>query len=100
MLSGPLPTPLQAILYLYITLMAAGCVGYFGSVMKDLDVRKCVATVNEVGPCGDTTAYERTHFQIEPTSSTVATHLRTSKSFITEPKYSTQPAIIRVIWIT
>ncbi len=44
--------------------MAAGCVGYFGSVMKDLDVRKCVVIVDEVGPCDGETAYERTHFQM------------------------------------
>ncbi|XP_064402240.1 uncharacterized protein LOC135347990 [Halichondria panicea] len=40
-----------------------GCVGYFGSLMKDLGVRKCVVIVDEVGPCGET-AYERTHFQM------------------------------------
>ena len=53
-----------ATIYLYIiSLMAAGCVGYFGSLMKDLGVRKCVVIVDEVGPCGET-AYERTHFQM------------------------------------
>ena len=38
-----------------------GCVEYFGSVMK-AGVAKCVVVVDEVGPSGGDTAYERTHF--------------------------------------
>ena len=41
----------------YIT----GCVEYFGSVMK-AGAAKCVVVVDEVGPSGGDTAYERTHF--------------------------------------
>ncbi len=38
--------------------------------MKDFGVRRCVVIVDEVGPCGDDTAYERTHFQMYKTDGT------------------------------
>ena len=53
----------MSLMFGFFFLWCIGCVEYFASVMS-LGVRECVVTVDEVGPSGDDTAFERTHFKM------------------------------------